>query len=211
MSIRVRRYNRSDASPKVEGAGNTPFRLTVPPSTFWQASDASTRVGNPLAFTQSRDAEPRVLRELHVSLQTATYDQVASTGPSAAEAIWKPDATVVSRVLVIVGDAQALTGVTVFYANSLIAGRVNGRIAFDTYVGAGLSEFRWSAESGPLVEGDQTVTVLLSAPLVLGQVREPTLAAPWPLPLAVGSVAASYETLGGAGAGVGVVRGVDRG
>lgn len=185
-----RRGVRANLSPKGSGwgAAGSELKATDPEPQVWApASAKSAALGSPLAFAQSRDGAARVLRELHVALGVTW----PNTTPSPDQSFQV--ASVLSRVVVIAGDAQALNGVAFLYPGTDLAGAINGRLVFDSWVTTqGISTFRWSPESGPLIEPDETATVLLAIAVASGVGPLPSM------PKAVysyGSVAASYQAL----------------
>lgn len=204
MSILVRRTRRGDVGPAPSWSAGfyLPLRTTVAVAGGGAALRAA--LGRPLAFTQSREGFPRVVREVHVNLGIAWRDDAVTVGAGA------PVVAVLGRLVLIAGGEQALNGVSALYPGTDLSERINGRLLFDSLISAqGVSEFRWSAESGPLVEADETLTALLAVPEAGSPEPEPTL------PVVVrsfGSVNVATQALGGEpGGSLGALRGVDRG
>lgn len=203
MSVTIRRTNRGDVSRAASWSPGfyLPLQQTVPTV----AADARrASLGNPLAFTQSREGFARVVREVHVNVGISWRNDAVTVGAGA------PVVAVGGRLVLIAGGPQALNGVTLLLPGTDLSERINGRLLFDSLVSAqGVSAFRWSAESGPYVEADEYLTALLAVPEAGSPEPAPTL------PVVIrsfGSVNVATQAVGGEpGGSLGALRGVDRG
>ena len=159
------------------------FSPTGRPNTFDVPSVPG--IGPVLALTQSRVSGPRIVREVMAS---QAVDWLGT------DALGVATTFIHGRVVLIAGDRQALQ-LTAVLPGSDFAGRVNGRIVFDSAVmSIGLTTFRFSHESGPLIEPDEWLTGLLVYPWARGTTNPPGVGG---LPWAYGSLAIACETPAG--------------